>query len=69
MQERLILWTYLSILWGKDKMCTLHKNVQPKSVHCGLGHPTNHRGCIVAKEMKNITNKQNKRKPFTTKTI
>lgn len=41
--------------------CEIPKEASPKFVHCGKGHPANYRGCIVAKEMQKIKDKQLKR--------
>lgn len=41
--------------------CPQPKNVQPKCVHCGEGHPANYRGCVVAKEMQKLKDKNTKK--------
>lgn len=37
--------------------CNKPAEAKPKCVHCGEPHPANYRGCIVAKELQNIKNK------------
>lgn len=45
------------------KDCQKPMEEKPKCVHCGESHPANYRGCIVAKEMQDIKNRQNKKQP------
>lgn len=42
--------------------CTKPSNEKPKCVHCGEGHPASYRGCIVAKEMQALKNKNAKKR-------
>uniref|UniRef100_A0A2A4JD01 Pre-C2HC domain-containing protein n=1 Tax=Heliothis virescens TaxID=7102 RepID=A0A2A4JD01_HELVI len=37
--------------------CNKPVEAKPKCVHCGEPHPANYRGCIVAKELQNMKNK------------
>lgn len=41
--------------------CKKQKETPPKCVHCGEAHPANYRGCMVAKEMQMLKNKQMKK--------
>lgn len=41
--------------------CNKPKDAKPKCVHCGEAHPANYRGCLVAKEMQKVKNKQFKK--------
>lgn len=41
--------------------CDKPKTAQPKCVHCGEGHPASYRGCMVAKEIQKMKDKQNKK--------
>lgn len=43
--------------------CDKPVNANPQCIHCGGSHPANYRGCMVAKELQKIKNKQMK-KPF-----
>lgn len=40
---------------------TFHKNVQPKFVHYDEKNPANHRGCIVAKKIQKVKNRNLKK--------
>ncbi|XP_070169674.1 putative leucine-rich repeat-containing protein DDB_G0290503 [Polyergus mexicanus] len=42
------------------KECKKQENELPKCVHCGENHPANYRGCMVAKEMQRLKNKNTK---------
>lgn len=41
--------------------CNKPAEAKPKCVHCGEPHPANYRGCIVAKELQNIKDKNTRK--------
>lgn len=43
------------------KDCDKPKDTQPRCIHCGKNHPANYRGCIVAKEIQKLSDKQAKK--------
>lgn len=45
--------------------CQKPAEEKPKCVHCGAPHPANYRGCIVAKEIQTMRNKQTKKPTLT----
>lgn len=45
------------------KDCKKPAEEKPKCVHCGEAHPSNYRGCMIAKEMQKMRNKNTKKTP------